>query len=386
MKIGIVGTGPAALMAGSQLLLRGAEVTFFDHKKAAGRKFLVAGHGGFNLSHAESQELFLSRYNCEEIRRYVREFSNRQLVAWLHTIGIETYEGSTGKIFPVKGTKPIEVLKAWLDWLSGKGAVFCYEHRMVDFSEDMLCMEYQGSEVKFSFDRLVLALGGGSWKKTGSDGSWVKLFRSKGIAVEDLVAGNAGMNYDFREQASGMEGSVIKNVVISHGKTSRSGELTITNYGFEGGPVYYLNAAYRENPHIPLYVDLKPQWPQEKVLQIIANASNTAEALKKMKLPKAAVWLLKTELSKAEYTSAKVLSEKIKSLPLKVNSLRPIDEAISTSGGVSWNAVNADLSLKSFEKIAVCGEMLDWDAPTGGYLLQACFATGYYAGKQMPLD
>lgn len=380
MNIAIVGTGPAALMAGSQLLLRGNQVTFFEHKKAAGRKFLVAGHGGFNLSHAEETELFLSRYSQEEIRNCVRRFDNVQLVEWLQKIGIETYKGSTGKIFPVKGIKPIELLKAWLGWLQKQGAVFHYEHRMKDFTNESLLIENADGSQWLSFDLIVLALGGGSWSKTGSDAAWVKLFESKGIEIVPLQASNAGMNYDFHPSAEKFAGTVIKNIALSHGNLSRKGEITITEYGFEGATVYYLNGSFRQHPEEPVYIDFKPQWSETQVLERIRTAKNPSEGLKQLKLPKAAIWLIKNELSKADFIQPELLASKIKHFPLQMQSLRPMEEAISTSGGISWKALNEDLSLKKFPDVRVCGEMLDWDAPTGGYLLQACFASGFSAG------
>lgn len=381
MHTGIAGTGPAALMAGSQLLLKGHRVTFFDHKKAAGRKFLVAGHGGFNLSHSEPMELFLSRYSHEEIRNCVRRFDNAQLVEWLQLIGIETYRGSTGKIFPVKGIKPIQVLKAWLDWLERQGAVFHFEHQVTDFSNDGLLIRNSDGEQWHSFDRIVLALGGGSWSKTGSDGKWVDLFASKNIPVVPLQSSNSGMNYAFKQQENIPEGQVIKNIVLSHGSLSRQGEITLTNYGFEGAASYYLNSSFREHPELPVYLDLKPQLDHKRVAETISSAKNPTEGLKLLKLPKAAIWLLKSELSKADFVQAEILAQAVKNLPLRMESLRPIEEAISTSGGVAWSASNADLSLKAFPNVRVCGEMLDWDAPTGGYLLQACFASGFCAGS-----
>lgn len=381
MNAAIVGTGPAALMAGSQLLIKGHRVTFFEHKKAAGRKFLVAGHGGFNLSHSEPEDLFLSRYSHEEIRSCVRRFGNQDLVEWLREIGIETYRGSTGKIFPVKGIKPIQVLKAWLDWLENKGAVFHYGHRMIDFTNERIQIESSAGSSWLSFDLVVLALGGGSWSKTGSDAAWIALMQEKGIEVAPLQASNAGMNYDFRQSPGELAGSVIKNIALSHGTSSRKGEITLTEYGFEGAPVYYLNGSFRNAPELPVNIDLKPQWDLQRVKEVIGNAKNPSEGLKALKLSKAAVWLLKNELTKAIFTGKDDLAEHIKQFPLKIRSLRPVEEAISTSGGIAWEALNDDMGLKKFPNVRVCGEMLDWDAPTGGYLLQACFASGFCAGQ-----
>ena len=381
MKIGIVGTGPAALMAGSQYLLQGFEVSFYEHKKAPARKFLVAGHGGFNLTHSESKSDFLSRYDCDEIRKCVSEFDNEALISWLNLIGIETYIGSTGKIFPIKGIKPIDVLNAWLTWLKNNGADFHFEHKMLDFDSNSLLFHTNSIEKTISFDKIVFALGGGSWSKTGSDGAWIELFKSKNIDIVPLQSSNAGMNFRFHLPLEKMEGEILKNVVTSIGDFQKAGEVTLTNYGFEGAAIYHLNRAYRENPNLPLSIDLKPQWNVAHVLDCLKSTKNNTEGLKKMKLSKAAIFLLKSETEKEIFLNPESLAQKIKNLSLTIESLRPIDEAISTSGGVSWTELENDLSLKKFPNIKLCGEMLDWDAPTGGYLLQASIASGFCTGS-----
>lgn len=379
----IVGTGPAALMAGSQLLLRGFSVSFYEHKKAAGRKFLVAGHGGFNLSNAEQISEFVEKYSHEAIKQCVRKFDNQQLVLFLDQIGIPTYVGSTGKIFPQKGIKPIEVLNAWISWLKSNGADFYFEHKCIDFTENQVCFSTSQGNQWMDFDYLIMALGGGSWSKTGSDGSWVSLFEAKSIRVETLVPSNAGMNFQFKNDPSLFEGHVIKNVVARMGTQEKKGEITLTNYGFEGAPIYHLNRAFRSNPMDPLIIDFKPQWPLERVIEILASAPNSSQGLRNLKLSKAAIWLLKSELSKADYLDLNRLATHVKSLPFQMHSLRSMDEAISTAGGIDWNELNSDFSLKKFQRIYACGEMLDWDAPTGGYLLQAAFATGYWVGNSV---
>lgn len=380
MKVGIVGTGPAALMAGSQYLLRGFEVSFYDHKKAPGRKFLVAGHGGFNLTHSESKSDFLSRYDCKEIKKCVEKFDNQALIDWLKLIGIETCTGSTGKIFPIKGTKPIDVLNGWITWLKNKGADFNFEHKMLDFDSNSILFQKKSTEKTISFDKMVFALGGGSWSKTGSDAAWVELFQSKNIAIVPLQSSNAGINYQFKVPVDKIEGEILKNVVTSIGDFKKAGEITLTNYGFEGAAIYHLNRSFRENPNLPLCIDFKPQWNLAQVFSCLKSAKNSTEGLKKMKLSKGAIFLLKSEIEKELFLNPESLAQKIKNLRLKIESLRPMDEAISTSGGISWIELEEDLSLKKFPNIKLCGEMLDWDAPTGGYLLQASIASGFCAG------
>jgi len=190
-SIHVVGAGPAGLMAAHRYALKGYKVTVYDHKTAPGRKFLVAGHGGFNLTHSEELELFLSRYDAPQIKAMVRRFTNQDTVQWLQSIGIPTYTGSSGKIFPQKGIKPIEVLRQWKEALTALKVEFCFEHRLVDFDQEFLYFAHQGEIQQLPYSRAVFAFGGKSWAKTGSDGAWVLLFRVKGISVQDFEASNS---------------------------------------------------------------------------------------------------------------------------------------------------------------------------------------------------
>ena len=383
LTIAIVGSGPAALMAGSQAILNGDCVSFFEKKKTAGRKFLVAGQGGFNLSNAEDLNDFIARYDAKQIQNIIRQFTPNDLVQWLDEIQIPAYVGSSGKIFPKKGIKPIEVLNAWMNWLIGKGATFHFEQELIDFEDGKILLKSNLSEEWRTFDRIVFALGGASWKVTGSDASWVPLFQSKSIQTKELVSSNAGMNISFKNDLSEIEGSPIKNVLVSHGSLSKMGEITLTNYGLEGSPIYYLNPSYRNHQDLPLTIDFKPKTAASKLVDVLANAKNSSEGLKILKLSKGAIWMLKSELTKQEFTNPEMLASRIKAFQVPVASLRPIEEAISSAGGVCWTELNENLRLKVFPSIAICGEMLDWDAPTGGYLLQGCFASGFVVGKKL---
>jgi hypothetical protein len=282
----------------------------------------------------------------------------------------------------VKGTKPIDVLNAWISWLKNQNATFHFEHKMIDFDSNSIVFQTISSKITINFDKMVFALGGGSWSKTGSDAAWVELLKSKQIEVATLQSSNAGMNYHFKVPIDKMAGEILKNVVTSIGDFKKAGEVTLTNYGFEGAAIYHLNRSFRENPNLPLCIDLKPQWNDAQVLACLKSARNNTEGLKKMKLSKAAIFLLKSETEKATFLVPESLAQKIKNLSLEIESLRPMDEAISTSGGVSWTELESDLSLKKSPQIQLCGEMLDWDAPTGGYLLQASIATGFCAGSK----
>ena len=380
-KVCIVGIGPAGLMAASILSERGLEVHLFDHKKTGGRKFLVAGHGGFNLSHSKPLDEFLNQYDCEEIKQTVAAFPPDDLVKFLVEIGIETYVGSTGKIFPKKGIKPIEVLQAGIASLQQKNVQFHFEHRLIDFSEKVLTFQTKTeSEKQVETDFSVFALGGISWTKTGSDGSWLSLFASKSIEIIPFSPSNAGfeMAIDFPEE---LHGTLIKNCAVQLGNQIQFGEITCTDYGFEGAPIYALNRNFRESQETELHINFKPAFKYEKIYSVLATAKNHSEGLKQLKISAVGIWLLKNQLEKHLFLNTHELATKIQSFPLQIQSLRPIEEAISSAGGVSWKELNPDFSLKKYLTTFLAGEMLNWDAPTGGYLLQGCFSSGAWVGK-----
>ena len=381
-KVGIVGMGPAGLMAGTILLEQGFEVHFFDHKKAPGRKFLVAGHGGFNLTHSESIELFKDKYNHSFIKKSFLQFDNEEWRNWLQSkIGIETFVGSSGKIFPLKGIKPIEVLTNWLDKIISLGGKFHYSHKLIDFSEKYAVFSHNGNDVYFSFDYLVLALGGASWKKTGSTGEWKELLDSKNIECTNFEASNSGFEIEDWHKMADMEGQTLKNTDTSFGSISRKGDVVISSYGLEGTPVYFVNKEFRNNPSGYLFIDLKPTKSQEEIIEILQKSKNTTEGLKNLNLSKTAIQLVKKWTSKVDYSDAKILSSIIKKMRFKPTSLRPIDEVISTIGGISMESITENFQLKNYPTIYSCGEMLDWDAPTGGYLIQGCVSSGFAVAK-----
>lgn len=379
-QVHVVGSGPAGLAAAESYAQSGFEVIVYDHKKAPARKFLVAGHGGFNLTHSEPIERFLGRYNKEEIRGFVRRFTNEDTRNWLRELGIETYVGSSGKVFPVKGIKPVEVLNAWLRRLKELGVEFCFGMKLIDFEPNSLRFQRGKELVNVPAERAVFAFGGQSWSKTGSDGAWVELFERKGIQLSPLLASNSGLTMPnpFIELA----GKPLKNVLVRFAGAEKLGEAVFTTYGIEGSAIYFLNEAIRQHG-LPgtLKVDLKPDVEPEVLLKRLQTAKGTiSERLKAVQLDGTKLALLK-KLPKEIYVELPKLVEQIKSYSIYVDGFRPIDEVISTAGGVSWEELNPYLSLKKFPFIQCVGEMLDWDAPTGGYLLQGCFATGFAAGN-----
>jgi len=377
LKIGIVGMGPAGLMAGSQLAKSGHDVHFFDHKKAAGRKFLVAGNGGFNLTHSENLEDFILKYDQELIQKSVLNFSNHKWITFLNKeLKINTYIGSSGKIFPEKGIKPITVLYNWLNYLTHYGATFHYEHQLLNFDHQYLYLNHLGNPLQLKFDVIILALGGGSWKITGSTGEWMSLFEENQIKCEPFQASNSGFEFENWAKFQELEGQTIKNIRVRYQSTEKEGDIVVSNYGLEGTPIYYLNRAYREHPNEVLFIDFKPTKTIDEIVAILTKAKNKTEGLKQLKLSKTTIQLLKLRLTKDEFTSISSLSSCIKNLKLQPFGLRPIDEVISTSGGVSIDEINDSYQLKKFPTIYACGEMINWDAPTGGYLIQGCVSSG----------
>lgn len=379
----IIGGGPAGLMAAQRLAERGMKVVLYEQKPAPARKFLVAGHGGFNLTHSMPYETMLEEYTPRTVLRYISDFTNHDTLSWLHSIGIETYTGSSGKIFPTRGIKPIGVVQAWLRRLEKLGVVIHYQHTLSDFDETTLQLQYKDEIIEQPYGKVIFAMGGASWPSTGATGAWISLLHSKGIEVTPVEPANSGL-YTVMDGGV-LAGSVLKNITLEAGGIARKGEVVFTDYGIEGSPVYYLNRILRTIGFPErVYIDLKPHLHEAEVLQLLQSAKgNMTDTLKKvLNINGTALQLLK-RLPKDTFTDPVLLTRHIKKYPLEVTGFRPIEEVISTAGGVSWGALNEDLSLEKYPHIHCIGEMLDWDAPTGGFLLQACFAMGDYVGRNI---
>lgn len=381
-QIIIIGAGPAGLMAAQILAEKGFKVQIYEQNKASGRKFLVAGNGGFNLTHSEELESFIEKYFAPEIREIVKNFDNQKVVDWLSDLGITTYVGSSGKIFPTKNFKPIQVLKAWLDRLEQLGVVIHYEHTFIDFNENYVTLKHKEDEIKVDYSKLILAMGGGSWKKTGSDAKWIEILKSKNIEITPLESANSGYNTDSKFHQ--LQGQYLKNIKVSFEENDKIGEMVFTKYGIEGSPIYYLNRFTRKHDFpLTLYTDLKPNLSEAEIFEQLNGTDKISQVLKrKLKLSTTALNLLKT-LDKETYTNIEILSKLIKKFPIEILSYRPIDEVISTSGGVPFSELNQKLELKKFLNVFCAGEMIDWEAPTGGYLLQACFSTGFFVADEI---
>ena len=371
-------------MAATQLLKSDCEILLLDQKASVGRKFLVAGDGGFNLTHSETPSEFREKYDSDWIKQAVKQFSNKDWTKFLKQIGIETKIGSSGKVFPEDEIKPIHVLNAWKQFLESK-VQFMLNTRFVDFDEKEVEVERDGKLEKIHFDYLVLALGGKSWPVTGSDGFWTSVLEQKGIVLNPFQPSNSGLVL-YENWLGDLDGKILKNIRVSCGNQSCSGDLVCTSYGLEGKPAYAVNGALRKMEKPIFKVDLKPQMTQQKVFEVLKKAKNPSQGLKELKLGEVAIFWIKNFVSKQRFLDPKELAKAIKEFSIGIKGFRPIEEVISCAGGVSDSEISESGELNKFPKVFVAGEMIDWDAPTGGYLIQGCVSSGYVSGKAIKLS
>ncbi|MES2394822.1 MAG: TIGR03862 family flavoprotein [Bacteroidota bacterium] len=390
--IAIIGGGPAAMMLAASLDELKFDVTIYEKNNALGRKFLVAGDGGFNLTHSEDTEQFISRYTpASFFSSIISSFTNTDLRNWLNNIGIETFVGSSKRVFPVQGIKPIDVLNAILDILKKKNVSIKTRHNWKGWNNNELIFETANESINVKADITIFALGGGSWQVTGSDGKWTNYFSEKGIDIIPFQASNCAYEIKWENEFIKIaEGASLKNISLKCSKKEKKGELVITKFGLEGGSIYALSAEIRKqlnsNNTAKIFLDLKPTLTVEEIKNKISNKGNKSLSKhleNELNLNQVQLALLKTVLSKTDFTDIETLSEKIKNLPLIITSAAPVDEAISTVGGISLNEIDNTFQLKKLPNHYVIGEMLDWDAPTGGYLLQGCFSMGYFLAKSL---
>lgn len=384
--IAIIGGGPAALMLAAELNEQKLDVTIYERNNTVGRKFLVAGDGGFNLTHSEESEQFISRYTpALFFKKIISSFSNTDLRNWFSNIGISTIVGSSKRVFPEKRIKPIEVLNAILAILKRKNVEIKTQYFWKGWNDDNeLLFDTDTQTIKVKADFVVFALGGASWKAIGSDGSWTKYFSERGIEIIPFQASNCAYEIKWKNDFLTItEGKSLKNISLKCADKEKKGEVVITKFGIEGGAMYALSPQIRkqlnENKEAQLFIDLKPALTIEQIKDKFTARGN--RSIKKLLIDRlnfddTQIELLKTILSKEEFTDLELLSGKIKKLPLIITSAAPIDEAISTVGGISLTEIDEHFQLKKLPNHYAIGEMLDWDAPTGGYLLQACFSMG----------
>lgn len=386
--IAIIGGGAAGLMAADVLSLHG-EVHIYEKGKALGRKFLVAGNGGFNLTNSAEDEALFNQYTPKDfLQTALAAYNSEDTRNWLAGLGIPTFVGSSGRVFPEKGIKPIEVLQKIKDRLLQHGVQFHFQHEFIRFDAAYKpILKFQETEITPEADHYIFALGGASWPVTGSTGNWLEAFALSGIKTLAFQSSNCGVNVKWPEDLRNkFAGSPLKNLQVSVSGFSLKGEALITDYGLEGNVIYPVVPKVREALNAGkegiLRLDFKPQNTPEQLLQKVQNQKLQPKQYEQaFKLSKAQLALLKLFTSKEAYLNPEKLVGKIKQLEVPISSLRPIEEAISTVGGIALEEVNPDFSLKRFPHISVVGEMLDWDAPTGGFLLQGCFSTAYLAAQ-----
>ena len=377
IDIAVIGGGPAGLRAAEVAASLGRKVTLFDGKPGVGRKFLVAGKGGLNITHSEALESFITRYSGgDDWESMLHGFSPTALRDWCHSLGQETFQATSGRVYP-KSLKGAPLLRAWIIRLRELGVDIRPKHQWIKLSPGRILSFENGTEVHAN--AVIFALGGASWPKTGSDGGWLKAFAEMGISCAPLTAANCGWECPWSQSVlAEAEGKPIKNISVTAGQTTISGELLLTRYGLEGGTIYALGRELRAMPQPSIYIDFKPTF---KVQQLVAKLSGAkgdllTAAKHCWKLSPAAAAIL----SRNTYEDAETLAAEAKSCRVILELARPVAEAISSAGGITFSEISNDLMLNKLPGVFVCGEMLDWEAPTGGYLLQGAFATGTRSG------
>ncbi|XQE67757.1 TIGR03862 family flavoprotein [Pseudomonas sp. P3C3] len=391
--VAIIGGGPAGLMAAEVLANAGVRVELFDAMPSVGRKFLLAGVGGMNITHSEAKAPFLARYREREgeIAALLADFDAEALRAWIHDLGIDTFVGTSGRVFPTD-MKAAPLLRAWLKRLRESGVAIHTRSRWLGWDEaGALRIATPEGERLVTADACVLALGGGSWARLGSDGAWVQLLEQRGVEVSPLRPANSGFEVaGWSEHLRGkFAGAPLKNVTLAlDGEAPRRGEFVLTEHGIEGSLVYALSAAIRQcleqHGSAQVYLDLQPERSLEKVTALLSKPRGSASMAKhlhrQLGLDGAKAALLRELTPPADFADMNRLARAIKALPIELLRTRPLDEAISSAGGVTFEALEQNLMLRALPGTFCAGEMLDWEAPTGGYLLTACFASGRAAG------
>jgi len=389
-QITIIGGGPAALMLAAQLDTEKYQVTLYEKKKTVGRKFLVAGEGGLNLTyHAPLEDFIVKYFPSDFMEAAIRQFTNEDLMAWLGEIGVSTFVGSSNRVFPEQEFKPIEVLNKLVAHIKAKSVAFELGRKWEGWNEaGHLCVE--GVEDVES-DIVVFALGGASWKVTGADGAWREAFEERGVKVAPFRAANCafGVNWD-KQFINTHKGKPLKNIALNFGAHRTKGELVITEFGLEGNAIYALSQKLQEalltQKGAIIHLDLKPTLTIEQIKAKYKKSRLTkpTDILKKdLKLDRSAIGLLKQFSDKDTFLNLDLLARTIKSVPITLTLADDIDKAISTLGGIELGEVDEHFKLHKIPNTYAIGEMLDWYAPTGGYLLQGCFSIGFALAKHL---
>ncbi|MEQ1638729.1 MAG: TIGR03862 family flavoprotein [Methylococcales bacterium] len=397
VKVAIIGGGPAGLMAAEVLSKAGLAVDVYDAMPSVGRKLLMAGVGGMNISNAETLEQFCLRYGSrhEVIGEMLKQFSPTSLRAWCQELGVDTFVGSSGRVFPID-MKAAPLLRKWLHRLRAAGVTFHVRHRWLGWSSaGSLNFAISNGNREIQADIVVLALGGGSWAKLGSTGEWVPLLIEQGVDIVPLKPANCGFGANWSTYFTDrFAGQPLKSIAASFTNTTgecfqEHGELIVTATGVEGGLIYTLSAPLREEIEAKgsatLKLDLMPNHALSvliaKLSQPKGKQSFTNHLRKCLGITGVKAGLLREIATANDFNDPTRLCTLIKAFPITLLATRPLDEAISSAGGVKFEAMNEDLMLNAIPGVFCAGEMLDWEAPTGGYLLTACFASGFLAGK-----
>ena len=397
-QVAVIGGGPAGLMAAEIIAQAGFSAAVYDAMPSPGRKFLLAGVGGMNITHSEAHSTLLTRYAGAQfqLQPHLDNFSASHICEWIHGLGIETFVGSSGRVFPAD-MKAAPLLRAWLHRLRELGVQIYPRHKWVGWQDDKLVFQ-TGAELAdqkiIHADAVVLALGGASWPRLGSDGSWVALLREKNINVNNLVPSNCGFEMGWSEQfkqhfsGTPLQTINLRVIDLQGNEHCLRGEAMIVATGIEGTGVYALSAILRDKLAAEGYAELRVDLlPDKTQAQIVAHLSKPRGKnsysnflRKQLHLPPVKLALLRELTSAETWQDPTALAAAIKALPLRLTAHRPIAEAISCAGGIAFDELDKNLMLKKIPGIFCAGEMLDWEAPTGGYLLTACFATGRAAG------
>jgi hypothetical protein len=396
-RAAVIGGGPAGLMAAEVLSLAGVQVDLYDAKPSIGRKFLVAGKGGLNLTHSEPYDLFLTRYGERrpQLEPLLKAFGPDEVRRWAGELGFDTFVGSSGRVFP-SGLKAAPLLRAWQQRLQAAGVTFHLRHRWLGWSrDDRLRFDTPQGEITIQTEALILALGGGSWPQLGSTGEWVPLLQGRGVPVAPMKPANCGFDVAWSDHfRTKYEGHPVKPVVLSFTGSQcihfqQQGEFVITRTGVEGSLIYAVSGALRDEidaqGRAVVHLDLAPDWPLPRLVDNLARPRGSrtlsSHLARTVGIRGVRAGLLREVIPRHDFDYPERLAAAIKQLPVVLIAARPLEEAISSAGGVLFEALDEHLMLRSMPGVFCAGEMLDWEAPTGGYLLTACFASGRMAGQ-----
>lgn len=391
MKTAIIGAGPAGLMAAETLAKAGCAVTVYDRKASPARKFLMAGRGGLNLTHSENLPVFLTRYYEAEnfLAPHIQSFTPDDLRAWAEGLGQETFVGSSGRVFP-KAMKASPLLRAWLARLTDLGVQFKLQHTWAGWAEDasLTFVLPDGSYATDKPDATLLALGGASWPGLGSDGAWATLLAASGVSIAPFMPANCGFESPWSSFMRKHAGTPLKNITLTLGRHNVSGEIMVTGRGLEGGAIYAMSARIRDEiihaGKAVVRIDLRPMQTLDDLTQKLSRVrgrQSFSTYIQKLGYSALHITLMREAEPNVQDLTQAELAALIKSLPVTLTAPFPIDRAISSAGGIRLSAIDHNFMLNAIPDVFAAGEMLDWEAPTGGYLLQACFATGIAAAK-----